>query len=319
MPNPQTTETPDLDAVLPPAGTEPSLDTYEDSPEETPENEYEEFDAEIDEMEVGLDDDIEESVLPSAQAEAEPEVSADEEEEPTEAPPEASEPEQPSEAAVPETVEPPADPEPAAPQAELESILPQAEPAQAEAAPQESFEEIHSKLFDAAVKEFTISEDDARQLEVEPEKVMPSILAKVYTKTFQTVMTGVLQAVPQIIEQNAQQAKMREAFEGEFFTANPGLDGSNPDIVQAFRTYFPGIAQANRNLPKEKLFSMVGAAIHVGMGIPSTSPTPPQQTSPVPPAPTTRPPGTGRAVTPAPAAPTNPFEAFDIELEREDM
>lgn len=298
------------------------------SPASVPEEEPEETAPSVwDDLLIDDEDDNPDVVAEETATEMEPEPS--EREEP-ETPPEAVD-----EAAAPVEEAPPSEtPEPEAAQRaegsfpetaevpEQPQVAPAEEPASvAPETPQPLSEEEQRaqalQMFSNLQTAYQLSEDDASALSVEPEKVMPRLLAGVHMSIQGQVMQQLQTLVPQMVGAVIQQQRTREADEGAFFEAWPTLRGHRQEVEK----FAPMWRQMNPQASRDEAIAGIGKHMMIALGYPlqeSPSSAPGRDVPPPPP-----PPAKPAAVPPrssAPAQPQNQFTQLAEEfLDDEDL
>lgn len=164
---------------------------------------------------------------------------------------------------------------------------------------------------------YALSEDEARAVMLEPEKVLPQMMARVHADTVESVISGIANQIPGMIEMTLRQMMNRQQLNQSFYKTWPQL--AKNEYAPTVRNILNYHRANNPNDPWEKVVREVGAAALITLKLPlppelvgtvqpATSPTMP----PVSPAN----PGGGR---PAPkSASDNPFEQLNDEWDREE-
>jgi hypothetical protein len=211
--------------------------------------------------------------------------------------------------------------EPVAPAPQPENVV-QQPPVEQQAQPQQpqiSQEELQKQLeaqraqvLEQLSKQFPISQEDADLLVTSPEQVMPKLAANLFLRTYEAVMQGVRQQMPQMMMVATQMQEQKTTLENEFYSKWEGLDRQkHGELVNRYGMVY---LQANPGASREDFIRDVGASAMVALGLPF------QQMQQ--PAPQTPPPVQPSAPVARPAAPNGPknqFEALAADFEEEDI
>lgn len=219
----------------------------------------------------------------------------------------------------PAEVQPPAQEE-QKPTAEVKPEETRQPPQQPQQQPQMSNEEMQKyvsaqreQLLGELAKQFPVNEEDADLLVTSPEKVMPKLAANLFLRTYEAVMQGVQQKMPQMVLMANEVQETKTALESQFYEKWEMLDKSkHKDLVDRY-----GIAylQTNPNATREDFIRDVGASAVVALGLPFPQVQQPTQQAAPPPVRPSAP--VGRP--PAPKGPMNQFEQLAADFEDEDL
>lgn len=152
---------------------------------------------------------------------------------------------------------------------------PPAEPPKpAAAAPTPTDEErkvAYAKERDAALVKLTeryatLSEEEVRQLTVEPEKVLPKLLAKVHAEAMDNMTNWVQQNLPTMLEGYQAQMTAAKSAGESFFTEWPELN--KPELLPAVARILRGYRSANPDAKPEDVVREGGIAALVALKIP---------------------------------------------------
>lgn len=226
--------------------------------------------------------------------------------------------------AAPSTPETPKAPETPTPQGEPATPLPSAAaPATPEAPTPPALEApvdmqaLRTKEIERLTAAYGLNEEDARNVLVEPERVLPRLLAQLHVNTVDAVVSAVFSRLPQVVTSISTQANAAREAENEFFGVWPQLrDAKHRHVVEnAIRGY----KQLNPKATRQELIRAAGlnALITLRLPIPQellVAPPPPAPASGFSPAA----PG-GAPATPASGnRPTNPFTLLNEEFDSDE-
>ena len=123
---------------------------------------------------------------------------------------------------------------------------------------------------------YTVSEEVRNQLLLEPDKVLPTMAARIMVDTYDAVMQTVMAQIPQMQAQREHVVQVSRQTEEKFFQRWPAL--KDPAYSQDILTTARAFRQANPQATPEQALEAVGAIVHVQRGIPLSAPTqaPPQ-------------------------------------------
>jgi hypothetical protein len=228
----------------------------------------------------------------------------------------------PAPATAPEPTAPPA-PEPAAQPSPPAAEVPLPPPAPVDPAAELARQQQHRQEFESKLTSlYSMDETTAQEFDTNPAAVLPKIAAKLHIEVLQATVQGVMQALPQVLEQyNGQQAAVKQA-EDEFYGAWPELN--KPELRQSVREMSRQWRALNPGASKADAIANVGALVMVRHQLSRSAPQQPQQpVTPQPPAmvPSYRPaaPGSsGGVVKPPQSAAPGSFDEFVDEVVRDD-
>jgi hypothetical protein len=178
------------------------------------------------------DSEGEDSPTPKA-AEPKPEVApAKAEEAPAEAPAPASESAPSPKLPESEEVAATAPPTPVQPQPLAVEQQPAATPTQPTQEEIQARLEEHRKIVLPQLQDrYKLDDETVAELESNPGKVLPSLLAQMHYDMTQAIFSGVMSQIPQVVQQQTKQAQREAELESKFFGKYPGLR-NHQDIVQ---------------------------------------------------------------------------------------
>jgi hypothetical protein len=232
--------------------------------------------------------------------------------------------EQSEEAPPAESSPPPEEPLETAPPVEepvAETPPEETEPAPEEeppAVPPPDMTALRQKEIDRMVGVYAIDESDARDLAVEPEKVLPKLAARVYVDTVEAV-TGVLGAqLPNVVRELLRLERSREKAEDTFYSKFPALKDAK--FEKSVHSAIKVVRAQNPTASMEEVVTQAGITASLANKIPL----PAEFVGEAPaPAPTAKPrsfrpaqPGASRPT--APPGPTNEFEKLALEFAEDD-
>lgn len=173
---------------------------------------------------------------------------------------------------------PQAAPAPVAPPAPPAATPPAASPA-AEAAPSQTNETAPAGIDDVLnalkadqgnirsniVNSFALTNEQAAALEARPMETVPELLADSYLRAVDTSLQYMKHLVPTMVTKILSQIEVAKQSEQEFFSMWPSLDrGKHANDIRNFANAF---VQANPNIDRKTLFSLVGPAVMAKYGI----------------------------------------------------
>ena len=151
--------------------------------------------------------------------------------------------------AVPVPTQTPAPAQPATPEAELKPELPTAEQTQVAPAREDSEAQYaewkNTRVDEWAKNLYALTPEQAEALITEPEKILPTLAARVHMQVLEHAARLINEQVPSIALQQFERKQLETEAENVFFTANPDLkDSRYIDAIlnagQMFRKYYPG-------------------------------------------------------------------------------
>lgn len=118
-------------------------------------------------------------------------------------------------------------------------------------------------------QQYQMSEDDARTLLLEPEKILPTLAARVHANIIRQIQSQVLpQSLPAMLQQQvaatAREAEARDAFYSPW---KGKLDPANPQHVAAVQTLGMSWRQLNPTAPPETAIDQIGRLACAALGI----------------------------------------------------
>lgn len=213
----------------------------------------------------------------------------------------------------------------AVPQGEqLPPVTPQAEP-QVQPAVEEqpavvnqpgyTRDQLRAQYGDQLAQRYALSEEDARALITEPEKILPKLAAQVHLDVVDSVIGAVMAQIPQIMQTVQKTQAVSQEAESEFFKAWPQLNDSKyrQAVYSAVATY----RALNPKAPRSEVIRAAGLNTMISLRLPL--PQELMQFEAPPASAGFRPavPGAGVTPTPQPGA-SNPFVALSEEFLHDD-
>ncbi len=270
---------------------------------ETPPDDADVIDDDTSWAEDMADDDNEDVVPPKPEpkapepAAAQPQSEPSAEPQPVQPEPEAKvEPAQPAAEPEPEAPQPaePATPEPAAqPEAQVLDLFgaegPKAEPAPDPAQPQPAeppkpaTPEVPSReaVIQHLSQMYALTEEQTREYDVEPTKVLPQLAAKMHEQIVQTVVAGIMRELPSLVNGMIEQKRLQTRINKAFFKAWPKL--AKGEYVPTIKKHMHIYSTNNPQAELVDLVRNVGASVMVAHQIPLENA--PQQQPPASPVP----------------------------------
>jgi hypothetical protein len=185
------------------------------------------------------------------------------------------------------------------------------EPSAPKALTREQIEELRNNTIGEIAKSYIISDADADLLTTEPNKVLPQLIARLQVETFENIYRAIINEVPRIVLNVAQQARAADSFSNRFLSAWPNL--AKQEYLPKVQQYLQLYHQMNPRATEEDLIKEAGAQVSFMLKVPPPIPTPVASAPPVrPPVPAL--PGAAARTAPVPAT-ANPFEALTREFE----
>jgi len=166
-------------------------------------------------------------------------------------------------------------------------------------------------------EQYALSEDDARAMLTEPERVIPKLAAQLHMDVVDTVINAVFSRLPAIVHGVQQSSAANRTAEDSFFKAWPQLkDPKHQQVV------WSAVANYRALNPQAKMEEVVRAAglsamLHLRLPLPAELMQFEQPATPPARPFTPAAPGAG-AIPTGPSGPMNPFVALSEELLAED-
>lgn len=160
---------------------------------------------------------------------------------------------------------------------------------------------------------YQLTQDEARQFAVEPEKTLPALAARLHTNILEAVFAGINQVLPQIIEHQTGTMRVRQEAETKFFGMFPGLKDHREKVQEA-------LMFARRQNPQgstEQVMRAAGVQLLINLGLPlpadafGAAPATPPAAAPATPF---TPAGAGAPRGGGPALPDNPYTQLANEI-----
>jgi hypothetical protein len=186
-------------------------------------------------------------------------------------------------------------------------------PAPTPAPPQPSLEELRAAELTRLADYYQLSQDETSRFAVEPEKVLPSLAARLHTSIAEAVFHGLGQALPRIIHEQIAARESRMQAETKFYGMFPGLKKDE------YQTQVHGALlfarQLNPHGTPEQIMRAAGVQMSIQLGLPlptelGGAPPPPPQPAPFTPAGA----GAPRGSAPSSSPNDNPFAVLANEM-----
>lgn len=163
---------------------------------------------------------------------------------------------------------------------------------------------------------YNLSQEDAEALELEPQKVIPQLMARVYLDAVSAAIGQITTHLPRMVRLVTEQETQNAKTEQTFYDAWPDLKEHEATVIQIGQAYRAQNPQASA----QDFINNVGAMAMVALkkpisGQPSAQPTPATQTPP-PFVPAAQTPMGG---IPKQAQPKNIFTQLDADMFEEDL
>lgn len=116
------------------------------------------------------------------------------------------------------------------------------------------------------VEHFKLSEEQSTKLLTKPEEVLPGILADMYLDVYDSVMRGMAQQMPSMVQSVQYDAQAREEGKKIFYDAWPKLDPvKHGEVVGRYAAMY---SQMHPNATPEEIIRDVGAQVMFALKIP---------------------------------------------------
>ena len=182
-------------------------------------------------------------------------------------------------------------PAPAAPQAVQSEVAP-TPPVQTEAtpplAPEDTFRVLSEtiarerpKIIDAvATGQYQLTNEELTLIATEPEKVLPTLMARVHINAVQGVLSHVAQQLPAVVGGMIKAQQAQADLESKFYSAWPQLDRTKHDTT--VRQLAAAYRQLNPNASFDDCVRVVGAQAAVALGVATVPPVAAPAVAPAP-------------------------------------
>jgi len=160
----------------------------------------------------------------------------------------------------------------------------------------EQLQEYKAKFSEALEAHYAFDEEQATALQVEPEKVLPKLAARLHMEVLDNVMQHVYKALPNVIQSYTETSSRETKAQEEFYGAWPELKGHDQQVLQMGQMY----RQMNPAATPQEAIQRIGEMTMVALGK-KRAQAAAEQTPAAPPAPPYRPAAPGRVGTPPPA------------------
>ena len=178
--------------------------------------------------------------------------------------------------------------------------------------PQISRQEQRQQYVSSLEQAYAMSDEDAQQMLVEPEKVLPRIAARLHVDIVDTVIAAVMGNLPNALNAIQSQAKVTSEAEDSFYQAWPQL--KNPTYQKTVYDAVAAYRALNPSAPKEDVIRAAGLQALIQLRLPIPPELLQQQTPPAAPASFT-PAAPGSGVAPSsPQGEQNPFVQLSQEF-----
>ena len=177
---------------------------------------------------------------------------------------------------------------PAAPPVQLQPTAPPS-PAQPPVQPQPPFDPAafaavrateRAKVKASIAGSFQLSQEQRDAWALEPEKVVPELMAEAQLQTYEMVFNTIYGLLPSLVGQHLQVHAAQASGEQEFFSKFPALKDADQSVLMQYgRAY----RQANPQATREQFITAVGTMVSHALGkpLPGAAPAPPPPSAPV--------------------------------------
>lgn len=123
---------------------------------------------------------------------------------------------------------------------------------------------------------YALSPEDVEAARTDPGTILPVMAARVHYNVQHAVFSGVMQALPQMMEHFTRQQAVNQENEQQFFAQFPHLK-EKPEYAQVVIESIQAVRNATPNLPKEELMRRAGmmATMVLGLQVQPAGATPP--------------------------------------------
>lgn len=160
----------------------------------------------------------------------------------------------------------------------------------------EQLKEYKEKFSAALESHYAFDEEQATALQVEPEKVLPKLAARLHMEVLDNVMQHVYSALPNVIQSYTEMSSREMKAQEEFYGAWPELKGHDQQVLQMGQMY----RQMNPAATPQEAIQRIGEMTMAALGKKRAQAVA-EQTPAAPPAPPYRPAAPGRVGAPPPA------------------
>lgn len=160
--------------------------------------------------------------------------------------------------------------------------------------PPEELAKYREQFQGALEKSYAFSDEEATALQIEPEKVLPKMAARLHMEVLDNVMQHVYNAMPGVIQQYTVATSREEKAQTEFFGAWPELKGHDSQVLQMGQMY----RQMNPTASPQEAIQRIGEMTMAALGMKRVEQA--QQQQPAAPQTPFRPAAPGRVGTPPP-------------------
>lgn len=221
----------------------------------------------------------------------------------------------PAQPAAPAQPATPAVPSASPPQPEAPSAVPVSPPV-SPAAAQDPVKLREEYIESYLVPQYSVSEQDARALMVEPEKVLPRLLSKVHVDVLEAAVAGIAQQLPNLVSAVIRNREVQVETTKQFFGRWPQL--AKTEYVPTIQNTLKAYRQMHPQKPINELIDEAGATVMLALRVPFDNSGGKPPATPSAPPPAVRPLGpAGRSISKPGGG--NAFEQFAEELIAEDQ
>lgn len=136
--------------------------------------------------------------------------------------------------------------------------------------PQPSQEERFAQYQQALQQAYALTADDATALLTQPEAVLPKLAMTVHTNVMREVQANIhhmMQAIPAMLQVEAQRVQAEESAKNDFYVVWPGLKANHDVVVRNANM----IRAANPSATRKQVIEMAGMLTAAALGVdPST-------------------------------------------------
>lgn len=131
---------------------------------------------------------------------------------------------------------------------------------------QRELQKVRGQVESQLTQLYELEPEDAELFQMEPEKVLPKLAAKLHMNVLEAMHEGVRGMLPTMIQQVTQQQQAQEKYVGAFFEAWPALNDEKymDTVVRVVENY----KRSNPQAPVEQVINEAGAAAMIALRLP---------------------------------------------------
>ncbi len=151
---------------------------------------------------------------------------------------------------------------PAAPEGQETPTAPAVQPPPQPVITPEQLKAYRTQFSEALEANYAFDEEQATALQVEPEKVLPKLAARLHMEVLDNVMQHVYSALPNVIQSYTETSTREQKAQDEFFGAWPELKGHDQQVLQMGQMY----RQMNPAATPQEAIQRIGEMTMVALG-----------------------------------------------------